>query len=166
MLKVKIRGNRKLLNEKFDLKPIVKDVIDYSDELFQKTHATFSKESQPDKVYSIVVKGKTTTGKSGRAGTIYGWVNKGTKKHEISARPENPTGELVFRTGYNRKTQPGIIGSGESSYNGDKIVTPFPVEHPGATAANMHEAVQKETKQYIVNNKKKYIAMLKKLLLQ
>lgn len=73
---------------------------------------------------------------------IYGYVNHGTKPHDI--RPKNK-GRLNFRTGYRAKTRRGSLRSGPGGASGG-WVSAKKVKHPGTEPRNFDEEVVRRTK--------------------
>ena len=70
---------------------------------------------------------------------IYGYVNYGTKPHDIIAKGK----ALAFPSGYTAKTQPGRMTSGSGGSFGETIFSPY-VRHPGTAARNFDKTIQKE----------------------
>jgi hypothetical protein len=73
---------------------------------------------------------------------IYGYVNHGTKPHEIKPKRK---GRLSFRTGYRAKTQRGSLRSGSGGATG-AWVSAKKVQHPGTEPRNFDEEVVRRTK--------------------
>jgi len=73
---------------------------------------------------------------------IYGYVNDGTRPHEI--RPRNAK-VLVFQSGYSAKTSPGKVASRGGGASGPLVFSKG-VNHPGTKARNFDDAIQKKRK--------------------
>ena len=77
---------------------------------------------------------------------IYGYVDKGTRPHEIWAgyytgKSEHKT--LAFPSAFTPKTTPGSLKSGPGSSGGDTVFTPY-VEHPGSKPRGFTKIIAKE----------------------
>lgn len=92
---------------------------------------TFSDEEDSD--------GGRTVGTDDR---IYGYLDDGTKPHEIRPRRKKA---LAFRGGgYRAKTSPGVLGSGSGGASGPVIVRRKPVQHPGTAPRNFAETIARK----------------------
>jgi hypothetical protein len=69
---------------------------------------------------------------------IYGYVTYGTKPHVITAK--RPGGVLAFKSGYNAKTTPRVIGSQAGGAFGETVFARS-VQHPGTEAREFHETI-------------------------
>lgn len=74
---------------------------------------------------------------------IYGYVDKGTKPHDIYPKATNPTGRLWFRAPYRAKTTPNLLSSkaGGLAKNA-KLYTAEMVHHPGTEARNFVKIIK------------------------
>ena len=59
----------------------------------------------------------------------FGWADRGTRRRTIKPRPDNPSGLLVFPSGFTPSTVPGIIGSRISKTRGPLVFTPIVKGH-------------------------------------
>ena len=73
---------------------------------------------------------------------IYGYVNNGTRPHDI--KPRNAS-VLVFQGGYRAKTTPGTIQARGGGSSGPLVFSKG-VHHPGTTARNFDDAIAKKIK--------------------
>ena len=85
---------------------------------------------------------------------IYGYVDKGTRPHAIT--PKGPGYPLRFRSGYNAKTTPGVIGSGPGGPFGD-WVRAMSVWHPGTKPRGFSKAIYDQVRQRIWDNMRKLV---------
>lgn len=69
---------------------------------------------------------------------IYGYVDKGTKPHIITAKSK---ARLRFQQGYSPKTSPGVIGSSEGGPSGDVLFRRV-VKHPGTKARKFGKTIK------------------------
>lgn len=76
---------------------------------------------------------------AGTDDAIWGYVNKGTKKHAI--RPKRSK-YLHFSSGYKAKTRPNIIGSVEGGAFGNDVFSKG-VLHPGFVGRHFDKAIAK-----------------------
>lgn len=74
---------------------------------------------------------------------IYGYVNHGTKPHDIKPKRK---GRLSFRTGYRAKTRRGSLRSGAGGASGPWVSTKKTIKHPGTEPRNFDEEVVRRTK--------------------
>jgi len=82
-----------------------------------------------------------TSGRS-RANKIFTYVDKGTKQHFIF--PRKFGGRLIFKTGYDAKTQPpGKFNAGTGQRFGDFVSKSF-VLHPGSKARDFIATIAKK----------------------
>ncbi len=72
---------------------------------------------------------------------VYGYVDKGTKPHEIT--PKRPGYPLRFRGNYQAKTAVGVLNSGPGGASGD-TVRAMRVWHPGTKARQFSEMIFQE----------------------
>lgn len=72
---------------------------------------------------------------------IYGFVDEGTKPHEI--RPRNGR-VLVFKGNYRPKSKVKVIGSSSGGAAGAEVFTQKPVQHPGTEAREFSDMIQEE----------------------
>jgi hypothetical protein len=72
---------------------------------------------------------------------VYGYVDEGTPKHEISPKPG---GMLVFGTGGSPKTRPLAIGSTRGRQGGVIVHTRKPVHHPGTKARQFSDVIKEK----------------------
>ena len=72
---------------------------------------------------------------------VYGYVDKGTRAHEIV--PRRPGYLLRFRSRYQAKTSPGVLGSGAGGASGD-WVRAMRVWHPGTKARGFTPMIFRE----------------------
>jgi len=81
---------------------------------------------------------------------IYGYVDKGTKRHDIWAgyyTGKSDKKALSFMAGGTPKTRPGVIGSSSGAKGAQKVLTPYVIDHPGTKARNFTKLIQKTTEQ-------------------
>ena len=77
---------------------------------------------------------------------IYGYVNNGTRPHDIWAgyyTGKSLKRQLAFRTGYTAKTKPGVLTSTRGGATGTMRFTPY-AEHPGTEARKFDEMIEKK----------------------
>jgi len=77
---------------------------------------------------------------------IFGYVDKGTKAHEIWAgyyTGKSDKKALAFPSIFSPKTRPGVIGSGPGASGGETVVRPF-VMHPGTEPRRFSQAIQEK----------------------
>ena len=67
---------------------------------------------------------------------IYGYVNKGTRPHTITAKGR----ALVFQVPYAAKSSPGIVASRSGSKGGQTVYT-RQVNHPGSAARDFDKTI-------------------------
>jgi len=72
---------------------------------------------------------------------VYGYVDRGTRPHIIE--PKGPGYPLRFRSGYNAKTTPGVLGSQNGGAFGNSVHA-WRVHHPGTQARKFTEMIQNE----------------------
>ena len=76
---------------------------------------------------------------------IYGYVDKGTRPHEIWAgyyTGKSDKKTLAFPSAFTPKTTPGSLKSGPGSSGGDTVFTPY-VEHPGTKPRDFTGQIKK-----------------------
>jgi hypothetical protein len=73
---------------------------------------------------------------------VWTMVNDGTPPHPIPLEPKQD-GFLIFQTGYNAKTKPGVIGSVQGGKFGPKI-RKKQVNHPGTEPRNFDKVIQQK----------------------
>jgi hypothetical protein len=86
----------------------------------------------------------TSTSASTVVGTdseVYGYVDRGTRPHAIA--PKGPGYPLRFRSKYQAKTRPGVIGSRQGGASGHWIHA-MAVWHPGTQARRFTEIIFRE----------------------
>ena len=83
---------------------------------FDKTVETWDKK--PDFKLSVSLAGSTPSVTVETIDEVYKWVDEGTKAHWVE--PVNAK-VLAFRTSYQAKTSPGVIGSGAGGASGDMV---------------------------------------------
>jgi len=77
---------------------------------------------------------------------VYGYVNNGTKAHDIWAgyyTGKSKHKVLAFPSQFTPKTKPGSLTSGSGSSGGPTVFTPF-VRHPGTKARGFDKAMSKK----------------------
>jgi len=77
---------------------------------------------------------------------IYGYVNDGTRPHEIWAgyyTGKSDKKALAFPSIYSPKTEPGVIGSKSGGGSGDTVFSPF-VRHPGTEGRHFDVAIREK----------------------
>lgn len=87
---------------------------------------------------------------------IYKIVDEGSEPHIIRPKPDNPTGFLWFRSPYNAKTKPNVLGSGKGGIAaGAKLHRATEVRHPGTKARNFTLMIKKRFQLKVIaeNNK-------------
>lgn len=84
---------------------------------------------------------------------VYQFVSKGTRPHVIMARNAKV---LAFRSGYQAKTTPRVIGSGGGGGSGPNVFRQI-VHHPGTEARDFERTIQYESQRTIANNIQKAI---------
>ncbi len=78
--------------------------------------------------------------------TIYGYINAGTKEHDIWAgfyTGKSNKKTLAFPGTFSAKTTPGVIDSRAGSRGGETVLRPY-VHHPGTAARHFDETIQKQ----------------------
>lgn len=71
---------------------------------------------------------------------IYGYVDKGTRPHDIYPRNARV---LAFPSGYAAKTRPGVPSSNSGGPSGSTVFAAF-VHHPGTEPRNFDIIIQKD----------------------
>ena len=89
---------------------------------------------------------------------IYRYVDRGTKAHTIA--PKGPGYPLRFRSGYQAKTRPGVLGSGPGGASGS-WVRAMSVWHPGTKPRGFTAMIFREVDSLV---SKKMLEMLHKVL--
>lgn len=74
---------------------------------------------------------------------IYGYVDKGTRRHKI--RPKKPGGTLAFPSMFVPKTSPGKMVASFGHSGGDTVFAKE-VNHPGTKPRNFSKNIQKKWK--------------------
>ncbi len=110
------------------------------DKDFQATTSTW--ENKPEFETIISLRGGRAEFLVGTNSEIFKFVDEGTKPHMIYPKKAK---FLRFQGGYNAKTQPGVLGSGQSSYSGDTIFSRG-VKHPGNKPRKFTEMITKKWK--------------------
>lgn len=139
MIKAMTIDRTKKKNPNAVLAAIAGDLKDIGDEIkkdFEATTKTW--KTKPDFILEVK-KGQTGIRlKVYTKNEIYRFVSRGTSPHVIT--PKNAGGFLRFRSGYQRKSVPRVIGSRGNGRSGDVVYTES-VNHPGAEAAEFEEAI-------------------------
>lgn len=110
--------------------------------LFEKTTATWT--HQPAFTVEKSARGYTV----GTDDEIYGYVDKGTRAHEI--RPRRAGGVLRFAGPYHAKTKPNVI----ASYGGGRgriVVWARRVMHPGTQPRNFSKIIRERVQSTAAN---------------
>lgn len=118
------------------------------DEYFQDTHATFSPQNQPARLFRERRYRKSVRFQVGRTGEVYTLLHLGSPEHEITPVAAE---QMVFYEGYRSATQPGVLKATKSSYFGPRVARKF-VEHPGFKGRQFDLLVLDETSKYIFQN--------------
>lgn len=105
---------------------------------FEATTATW--KHKPVFEMNVSTKGQGPAVLVGTDDEIYGYVNDGTKPHDIY--PVNAK-MLRFQSGYAAKTSPGVIGSGGGGASGSMVFSRH-VRHPGTKARKFDEIIAKK----------------------
>jgi len=111
---------------------------------FAKTTATWKHDVEFTQVVSLAGPGPELL--VATDDKIYGYVNDGTKPHQIWAgvyTGKSNKKVLSFQGSYKAKTKPGVIGSSAGGSSGDWMHRPY-VNHPGTEARNFDEIIQKK----------------------
>lgn len=98
-------------------------------DLYRQTTKTWT--NKPDFRSTTRTTSNTIVVAVGTDDPIYGYVDRGTKAHEIV--PKQPGYPLRFRSQYQAKTMPGVIGSNAGGASGS-WVRAMRVWHPGTKA--------------------------------
>lgn len=106
---------------------------------FELTTATWNHQVEFEQLVSIGANGDIEIF-VGTDDEIYGYVNNGTKPHEI--RPIRAS-VLAFPSGYNAKTQPGKMVSRSGGSYGETVFAKR-VMHPGTEARNFDKTITKD----------------------
>lgn len=102
---------------------------------FQATVATWEEKPEFDEKISLAGGRASVTVTT--ANEIYGYVDQGTKAHDIYPKKAK---RLAFQPGYRAKTQPGVIGSGAGGADGGVLFRPY-VRHPGTKARKFSKTI-------------------------
>lgn len=105
---------------------------------YQATTASW--EHKPDFKQTISLAGGSPSVKIETTDEIYGYVDQGTKPHDIF--PINGK-VLVFPGDSSPKTQPGVLGSSAGTKGGELVFTKY-VHHPGTKARKFSEKILKK----------------------
>ncbi len=116
----------------------VEETIDASEDGWDDITETWKR--QPDFEKTIKETKSEIKGEHSSGDDLIRWLTKGTPPHII--RPVNAD-VLVFQSGYQRKTTPGVIGSTTGGASGDLIFAKE-VRHPGTKAGNWDKVIAKE----------------------
>lgn len=82
---------------------------------------------------------------------IYGYVDLGTKPHDISPKPDNPTGKLWFKAPYRAKTQPNLLSSGAGGIAANaRLYTATTVRHPGTKPRNFTKMIKERFRNKVI----------------
>lgn len=110
---------------------------------FEATQETWKSEDQAKfgSVISLQSPGPTVVVAPNANADIWTMVNNGTPPHEIA--PKAADGVLVFQTGYEAKTSPGVIGSVQGGKYGPTIRKQS-VMHPGFEGRHFDKAIQQK----------------------
>lgn len=111
---------------------------------FEKTTETWAHKPKFEELISLTGPGPVVL--VGTDDEIYGYVDKGTRPHEIwagSYTGKSDKETLAFRTGHKAKTQPRVIDSGPGGSSGD-LVFPIMVHHPGTEAREFDVTIAKQ----------------------
>lgn len=108
-------------------------------QLFAKTYATFRDKPswEVNKPGGPFMRRLSTTDRN------YNRLNQGTSAHLISPKPG---GILRFPAAFGPKTIPGQLTSLSGFESEEKVVTRYPVLHPGTKPRNFDKAVAKKIK--------------------
>lgn len=109
---------------------------------FKKTTKTW--KHQPK--FETVIETSPPTVLVGTDDEIYGYVDKGTKAHEIYAgiyTGRSNKKALAFPSKFTPKTKPGVIGSSPGGSGGKTVVRPY-VMHPGTKPRKFEEAIKRQ----------------------
>ena len=119
---------------------------------FEETTATWKHKVKFETLVSLMGIGGTKgpTILVSTSDKIYGYVNEGTKAHDIWAgyyTGKSKHKALVFPSGFTAKTKPGRLRSGAGGSSGKLVHTPY-VEHPGTEARNFDALIKKKRKKW------------------
>ena len=99
-------------------------VVKRTDELFDKTHATWSGESTPDSIIEKSTSGYSVEWFVGREGAIYSYVSRGTGPRLLES--DTP---MFFNSEFTPKTKAGSLDSGFGGSGGMNIGPVWEVWH-------------------------------------
>jgi hypothetical protein len=105
---------------------------------FEATTKTWN--HKPVFTVDVSTKGQGPAVLVGTNSEIYGYVNDGTKPHDIYPKRAKV---LRFQGGYSAKTSPGVIGSGAGGSSGATVFSRG-VRHPGTKARNFDEVIARK----------------------
>lgn len=105
---------------------------------FESTTKTWN--HKPTFTVDVSTKGQGPAVLVGTSDEIYGYVNDGTKPHDIYPKKAKV---LRFQSGYSAKTSPGVIGSSSGGASGPTMFSRH-VRHPGTKARNFDETIEKK----------------------
>jgi hypothetical protein len=88
----------------------------------------------------------------------YRYVDLGTEPHTIEPRPDNPTGMLVFPSGYTARTRVRSLQTRGGGKHGPLTVTPIVPEHPGNEAREFEVPINKEQTPLVIDDLKKNLS--------
>ena len=96
-------------------------------------------EHKPKFDITVTRSGNEYSVAAGTDDKIYGFVDQGTKPHDIKPKRSQ---YLAFSSGYRAKTRVGIIGSREGGAFGDTVIASS-VHHPGFPGRMFIQRIQK-----------------------
>lgn len=105
---------------------------------FEETVKTWERKPKFEQIISL--KGAGPQFLVGTDDEVYGYVNSGTRAHNIFPKRAKA---LRFLGTYRAKTSPGVIGSGAGGSSGDEVFSQG-VRHPGTKARKFDEMISKK----------------------
>lgn len=119
---------------------------------FEATTASWN--HKPKFTVDVSTKGQGPAVLVGTGDEIYGYVNDGTKPHDIYPKKAKM---LRFQSGYTAKTSPGVIGSGGGGASGATLFRPY-VRHPGTKARKFDETIARKWQSLFKNKMEEAMA--------
>lgn len=105
---------------------------------FAKT--TSSWKNKPKFGVKVSLKGGSPTVEVSTSDQVYAWVDEGTRAHPIVPVKAK---RLRFKTGYNAKTQPGVLDARSGGADGDTVFARV-VYHPGTEPREFSKLIKEK----------------------